>query len=171
MTNQDQPKGQAELTERKFKCDKCNDGIITLTHKDVEDGLRVTVSPCSNKSCKYQYYLKGLFDAKLTEIEPKSNHVEEQPKEGQPFNIRVSVENNESAIKFYNSKGVEIELPLWFKQQICAPNSEERETGWISVEEHDEKMKKLLRFAMQDYFTDVALSNIYEQFKAATPTR
>ncbi len=51
-----------------FRCGKCNEGEIVVTHKFDGEINELNIKKCSYINCKYQYYFKELSDAKLEKI-------------------------------------------------------------------------------------------------------
>lgn len=54
-------------TEKKFKCNKCESGIVVLVTKESAKTIEMQVKNCNN--CKASFGFKGLL--KLTEVIPK----------------------------------------------------------------------------------------------------
>ncbi len=129
MTNQDQPKGQAELTE---------------AQRILFEELRESIHEYNIDQFKIDLVCM-VWDEELRAMERyaalKSNHVEEQPKESEWNDIRIDINLPHSMVEVKFSSGLVLDYDNKWPMDLVThwrkksrPKSEERETGWISVD-------------------------------------
>jgi len=57
-----------------FKCGKCNEGEISITHEFDGEETKLYIKKCTNSSCKHQYYIREILNTKLEKNINNMNH-------------------------------------------------------------------------------------------------